>query len=54
MKETDRKQKFKGEWYEKPTLTPAEVQRLFQEKIERARQYHQALKQQEKIFEHLR
>jgi len=54
MKETDTNKRINAEWYEKHTLTQAEVKRLFREKMERARQYHEAVKRQEKIFERLR
>ena len=41
MKETDRKE-FKSQWLEKYVLTPKEVEKLIQEKIERAKRYHEA------------
>lgn len=40
-----------AEWYKKHVLTPEQREKLFREKLERAAQYHSALKKQEKPVE---
>ena len=54
MNETDSKLKFKGEWYEKHTLTPKEVEKLIKEKLERARMYHEASRKRETALQRYR
>ncbi len=49
MKEKTSKE-FKSEWLEKNVLTPKEVQKLIEEKIERARLYHEADKKRKALI----
>ena len=50
MKETDKKTQRQVEFMQKHTLTPEETKRLIQEKLERARAYHEAFRKREALL----
>ncbi len=47
----EKKKLTQAEWYKEHVLTPEQRKKLLEEKIERARQYHKAVKQREALLE---
>jgi hypothetical protein len=48
MKDTDRKKQHEEEWLEQYTLTPNQLKKLFQNKLDRAAQATQVLRKRER------
>lgn len=46
----EKKKSTQAEWYRAHVLTPEQRKRLLEEKLERAQQYHEAVKKQEALL----